>query len=100
MTTSWSDNARKRKLARQAPVISDSHIPVAGRKDTKRWCGGKQGRLHILQCFRQNFYGRVSHFYAYACTKCGKELDCWFDRVAAGWLTEDPNPKPAWVTIF
>lgn len=93
---SWSDNARRRKLARQA-TPDDAHRPVSGKKDTRKWCGGKPGREHQPQCYRQTHYGRLSHFYSYACSKCGKELDCWFDREAAGWGMMLEAPPPDWV---
>jgi hypothetical protein len=98
VSSDYAESARKRKLHRQAPATSDVPQAPPARKNTKRWCGGKQGREHQPKCFRKNHYGRVSHFYSYCCTQCGKELDSWFDREAAGWGIGWESPRPDWVT--
>lgn len=97
---SWSDNARRRKLARQAPAPTDIPSAPPARKDTKRWCGGKQGREHRPKCFQRTGY--QGHWYDLCCTKCGKQLDYWIDWSGRSWgsgMKRLQQPRPDWVSL-
>ncbi len=95
MTTSWSDNARRRKLARQAPAPEDVPQAPPARKDTKKWCGGKVGRSHQPKCFQRTGY--LANWYDLCCTVCGKQLDYWREP-NQHWVSIRQTPKPDWVT--
>jgi hypothetical protein len=82
----WKAGAVKYRDARHTKG-PDGHRPVAGKKDTKKWCRGKVGVKHELKCMPWSTLttGRVL-----ACVNCGKHLDYYLP-----WPTQ--TPKPAWV---
>jgi len=98
--------AAKRRDARHTKS-SDKHQPVAGKKDTKRWCRGKVGVEHVTKCVRyvdikRDYISRVqlkdSEFRRWQiliCTVCGKELAHWWPSA----LLHPPEKKPYWVTM-
>lgn len=79
----------KRKDAKHTK-LDDRHLPVSGKKDTKKWCGGKVGREHKLKCLAKGWRGVRVVWYALACTECGKELKVWYP----GFKNDH---KPEWV---
>lgn len=106
MSSDYAESARKRKVFRQAPVADDTPktydehevAPKTRHKDTKRWCGGKEGRDHHPRCFQRT--GLLSHWYDLCCTKCGKQLDYWVDYSGQEWGWKPLiTPKPSWVKL-
>lgn len=71
-----------------------------GKKDTKKWCRGKVGAEHELQCVlivkRFNTF-KVEH-YEYVCVKCGKVQDTWYPPNAQGFSLFDKQ-QPTWVDL-
>jgi hypothetical protein len=84
---------------------SDEHAPVAGQKDTKRWCRGKVGTPHTTRCVRYDDVKRAPFPDAHnsssrdwrilICTACGKELANYWPL---DWGAQGQEKKPDWVT--
>lgn len=90
----WKVSAAARRDARNTLVIAEElRARPSGKKDTKRWCGGKVGREHEkavgtyaeTKGWRDNFADWQNLY----CTRCGRELDHWVPR----WSGRD---KPEW----
>lgn len=85
-------NRRDSRSAKDPEVVK----PIAGKKDTKRWCRGKVGREHITEC-RKGKELKCAPSYCreqwriLICKVCGKELDNYY-----GFGSEE---KPKWVTF-
>ena len=96
---SWKETAAERRDARHTKVPDDPR-PTPGKKDTKRWCGGKVGREHKPKCmpYGSRFMSGMDIFKdwrVYACTACGKELERY---APIRFRSDPPQPKPDWVT--
>ena len=65
------------KAARKQYPASDEHRPVAGKKDTKRWCRGKVGAEHVKAWVLDRRYstktGRTG-WYNFQCTECRRQF--------------------------
>jgi hypothetical protein len=66
-------------------------------KDTKKWCKGKKGVEHQLQCVKiikkYNSF-KVEHF-EHVCSVCGKVFDFWYPHPRE---SEVPT-MPKWVVL-
>ncbi len=96
MPSDWKAGGLKKRDAQHTKTEETS--PGRGKKkDTKRWCKGKVGRVHIPGCRKE--YMTLSHdkqlFLGYQkfCITCGKELDFW--RGGKSWLGTK-KPRPDW----
>lgn len=91
----WKGDAADRRDARNArtPEV-DANAKPAKKKNTKRWCRGKVGVEHVLECVKKEYYS-CSVFYVHACTTCGKELAWW--HPSTRWLPPRDRKKPDWV---
>lgn len=93
--SSWKKSAADRRDARNTKSPEASK-PVPSKKDTKRWCKGKVGVEHKLECrdyvATKNAPEYLNRWKLLICTACGKELERWapFGRRAN-------NPPPEWV---
>lgn len=87
----------RREVRQDRP--SDTHKPMAGKKDRKRWCGGHVGREHQTVCrnyrdikntagTRPNMPTLYSGWRVLVCLVCGKELETYYGSVT----------KPSWIT--
>jgi len=69
----------------------------SGRKDTKRWCRGREGRLHKKTWKERRRWYSVSftsESMELTCDVCGKSFKTWYPRPR--WMPSwDPGPKPA-----
>ena len=100
-TTYRASGILRRDARHQKP--DDHHRPVAGRKNTKRWCRGHVGREHQPKCVsyrevKRSMVGFSSDFAKrwklLICTVCGKELDYYYP-----WRENiEKYPPPPWVT--
>lgn len=102
----WGWNARGviRRDAKHTKT-SDAHRPVAAKKDTKKWCGGKVGREHQTVARRYTDMKHIHRpelptlyqgWWTLVCTACGKELEnYWPLKNVEGLVTN--SPPPAWV---
>jgi len=69
----------------------DTHKPVAGKKDTKKWCKGVEGREHQLSIVDvHNPRGDLTKIERF-CKACGKTLDTWWN------FSVWPMQKPQWL---
>jgi hypothetical protein len=98
---SWRASGLLRRNARQDKP-PDAHRPVAGKKDTRRWCKGVAGREHKPVCMPWRKFGTArvgsitDHWRLLACSVCGKELASY-----TPWGRGSGMPavkKPDWVT--
>lgn len=92
----WNERSNKRRDERHTKVEKEVSSKNK-KKDTKKWCGGKVGREHILnvrEC--DKFYGVKK--YSLYCVTCGKELDYWFPATANVIFHKKEQPK--WVEEF
>jgi len=99
---SWKGGAAARRDARATKGPEPTRPGAPGKKNTRRWCKGKEGREHKPKCMPhprflagsagQNLY---EGWFDLVCTECGKVLDRYWpmtfrrDRV--------PPPPPEWV---
>ncbi len=104
--------AAKRRDARATKTDAPAR-PVAAKKNTKRWCKGKVGREHKLECMKAPTLmlgdpprDMHEHDRVLACTVCGKQLASYFAPRAWRILTKGGvmkpwpfEPKPDWVTF-
>lgn len=75
-SNSWKASGIKRKDARHRKDHAEIEKPKAKRKDTKRWCLGKEGREHSLKweiCDRYFSYSVWNE----TCQKCRKRFGYW-----------------------
>lgn len=99
---SWKETAAERRDDRHVKMPEESVRPVTITKDTRKWCRGKAGVPHKLECrsYRQAkgmavYGGEEWRAQLYAnwrvliCSTCGKELETWYGR---------EKNKPEWVT--
>ena len=66
-----------KKYKRKKKVEEEVEKPVAGKKNTRKWCKGKVGREHKLE-WEKSSWG-FSSTYVHICTVCGKHLDYCFE---------------------
>lgn len=67
----------KRSIARldaRATKSEDTPAKAKSKKDTKKWCKGKEGVEHKLVCEQSKTYAKLKEL---ICTTCGKKLD-WY----------------------
>lgn len=100
MTSEWKERAIVRRDERHTKVADDTQKPKAGKKNTKKWCKGKQGREHTLVCMTYDEAKGTTNIKGFqgwrylVCTSCGKEMDVYIPR----FFESDPTrPKPDWV---
>jgi len=120
----WKQGAAKRRDARNAKAPETDRIsnPKISRKkkDTKKWCRGKEGTEHNLKCVdyrdtklaARDINGtNMTNLYAgwklLVCTECGKEVDHYYpmrfrtvdnNGVVVPYPESSRNKKPDWVT--
>lgn len=87
----WKKGAADRRDARATKSPEEIPKATAQKKDTKRWCGGHEGRDHKPACFKEprGFTGETE-WYKLCCTVCGKVLDYW-----SNWFGQR-RPRPEW----
>ena len=89
MASDWKESGIKRRDER-ATKISDkpkgSLKAPAKKKDTKRWCRGKEGVEHKAEC---QAHPVLKAYKELICTSCGKHLDIYHPRYK--------TTKPDWV---
>ncbi len=92
----WKKDAADRRDARNIKS-SDEPSKSSSRKDTRKWCGGREGREHVPACFA---YGNDSWHKSWrtlSCTRCGKVLARYWPMNFMGLRSSEP--KPDWVTF-
>lgn len=72
--------------------------PWPARKNTKRWCRGKEGIEHVPKCMP---YGDgaalfLKEWRALVCVTCGKQMDYYAPPLDP---IRYPRVKPKWVTF-
>ncbi len=77
---SWQEmSVIAKDLKRQTPC--DVPSPHRKRKDTKRWCGGHEGRKHIYAWVLSSYF--TNNTYERRCATC--------DKKNGGWCREPPR---------
>lgn len=96
----WKEGALKRRDARHTKVSDEptKSVKVAKKKDTKKWCRGKEGVEHKLECVPYSATKKTTQkFYEswrlLICKTCGKEMDTYFPSLGKFIRRQ----KPAWV---
>ena len=82
---SWKKSASDLRDQRSIKA-SDETKKLPAKKDTKRWCNGKEGREHNLDIFDGKYKDKVL-----SCKNCGKQFE-WFWNL----LFMRKNP-PFWI---
>jgi hypothetical protein len=80
MPTSWNEDSNKRRDFRQSNGEPEPKIPKhQNKKDTKKWCKGKEGREHewILDDYFPHLPGKTL---VEKCSLCGKQGKIYFMR--------------------
>lgn len=91
----WQDRANKRRDERHTKE-PDAQVakPKASKKDTKRWCKGKEGREHKteVRSYKDAKGVKWAHdgWFILICTACGKELDRYWP-LGLQWANEPPE---------
>jgi hypothetical protein len=95
--SAWKQSAAKRRDERSDRSQPRRHEPVVIKrhKDTKRWCGGHEGREHTAKCVavEHAWVTRDTTWYNLQCVTCGKILDRYWPM---GW-DNSKKTKPEWV---
>ncbi len=92
---SWKEGAAKRRDQRNTKV-SDDPKPAPAKKDTKKFCKGKVGTPHQLECVKYvdakkiDRTGSQQRWRILVCKVCGKELDIYYGNT---------KQKPDWVVL-
>lgn len=94
---SWKKSAADRRDDRNTKS-SDQPKPIAAKKNTKRWCKGKEGVEHILVAITYNDLHKAvvpntvfnTDWWVRYCSTCGKEIAHYFPF-------GNSKPKPDWV---
>src|SRR5271165_5583339 len=80
----WKESANKRKDKRHTKD-SDEHKTTtqSNKRNTKKWCKGKVGVEHKLECRNYNEVKNTDRPYldswrVLMCSVCGKEMGLWF----------------------
>lgn len=102
----WKKNAATRRDIRAARDPNEVPKPGRSKKDTRKWCRGKEGVEHKPVCRsyaevklagRVTFGGRAMNLYEgwkiLMCEDCGKELDYYSPRI----IGDKVKPPPDWV---
>ena len=101
---SWKQEAAQRRDARNAKAPEPDPLkPKPAKKDTRRWCRGKEGVEHKTECrdydavkgdliVGTTVIGGRKGWKILVCTVCGKELKRYYP-----FGKEKKNP-PDWVT--
>lgn len=89
-STSWHAGGVIRRDER-ATKVDDQHRPVSGRKDTRKWCGGKVGREHELAVFERKWSFSTSAWHERCCTRCGKEFGRYYRSLGELFRSEPPQ---------
>jgi ribosomal protein S25 len=96
----WKKAASDRRDERH--IKDEKEVPKhSSKKNTKKWCRGKVGVEHKLECKKYNDVKNMSiiaQYYINAriliCTVCGKELDAYLPHSNIFFKSK---PKPEWV---
>lgn len=95
----WKESSIKRRDARHTKSSDEptKSLKPSKKKDSKKWCKGKEGKGHQTKCISYNEAKHLSHVWSQnwrilICTSCGKELETWRDQTKA-----DRQNKPDWV---
>jgi hypothetical protein len=88
----WRDRANRRRDERHTKV-DDGARRVRSTKDTRRWCGGREGREHVLTVEPWPPRVRKPLGKCQVCTACGKRFRWWHpfgdDTTPPAWATEE-----------
>ena len=89
--SSWRARGVAKRDARLAPGGTEVAPSPPAKKDTKRWCRGRQGRAHgfLVAVSRRESFPRLIAY----CPECGKEFGS-YHRVS--WWSGDV--PPTWAT--
>lgn len=91
--TPQQDYAERRDVRNAKDEPRDRSVPA--KKNTKEWCGGKEGRGHKLQVFPRDpeFEKRFKKKSGYVlqCIGCGKKVDTFYN------FMYERRKLPAWV---
>jgi len=94
MSSDWKESAIRRRDIRHT-AVPDAPVRTHAKKDTRRWCKGKEGREHTAKCFALGTRGGRPRF-ELICTTCGRRLNYWS---SSPWVNAGPKgrAKPDWV---
>lgn len=87
---SWKEDSNNRRDIRNIK-ISDEQTKVPNNRNTKKWCKGKIGHEHKLECKKYNDIKKPGNhrtsWRILFCSNCGKEIDIYYGT----------KRKPDWV---
>jgi len=98
--SNWKQDANKRRDNRQSKDNDEPKRVAKKRKNTKRWCKGKEGQEHTFVCMtyaeakhppKDDIMGKVCKRYRFlVCTTCGKEVETYygFEKIKPEWVTK------------
>ncbi|UVK60060.1 hypothetical protein SEA_SPILLED_206 [Streptomyces phage Spilled] len=66
-TDKWNMSKATRRSARN--FVETEKVGKAKKKNTRKWCKGKEGRKHVLA-----LYNKYTWSHSRKCVNCGKEL--------------------------
>lgn len=94
MSSDWKEGASKRRDVRHTKSSDETSSTAPNKRNTKKWCRGKEGVSHQPKCMEYAKVKGVSKSWAQSwrllvCEGCGKELEIWFG---------DMERKPEWVS--
>jgi hypothetical protein len=89
--TSWKAGGILRRDFRHTRSSPEIEKPRSS-KDTKRWCRGKVGALHVKKWLKSTKY--TSEWWDYRCGECGKVFDIWMNSQLF------PKPKPKEIELI
>lgn len=92
MSSDWQESANRRRDFRHT-AVQDAPVRTHAKKDTRRWCKGKEGRAHRGKAFRTPC--TLGDYWTFVCVTCGRRLAIW--HVPGGPLRTKETPKPDWV---
>lgn len=103
----WKERANKRRDERHTKTDDSTSKPKSAKKDTKKWCKGKEGREHQLKVVPHLLPFRKpqdSGWKDLVCTVCGKVIDRYwpmFMKTTEGLpVAPERNIKPAWIIEY
>lgn len=82
------------KVYRHLPVEEPEVLPHRKKRGKRtKWCGGSEGREHILTAESRVDYGIVRKW-VWVCSRCHKIVDTWYPRY---WRIPDLRERPSWL---
>lgn len=103
MTGEWDKKSADRRDTRNDKSTPEVGKSKPGKKNTKKWCRGKEGVEHKLKCVDYNSVkstyvglntGLAKGWKLLICETCGKELERYFPM---SFLGRKPKTPPEWV---